>query len=253
MHTIIQQINYQDCQAIIKLNQGTTNAINARMVSELTDALEDMETDPNVTGLVLESSNEKFFSIGFDIPSLFELPPEEFISFYSSFNRLCLALYTFPKPTIAAITGHAIAGGCILALCCDLRFMAEGRNLIGLNEVKLGVPVPYPVDCILRALVGSRYAREIVESGEFYQPQEAQKMGFIDKVFPIEEIRREACTQALALGSMSSKAFTAIKSNRVELVEAQILARLGEKEERFVELWYSQASRHSLKEAMDKF
>lgn len=77
-----------------------------------------------------------------------------------------LALYTLPKPVVAAITGHAIAGGCILALCCDYRFISEGRKLMGLNEVKLGVPVPYLADRVLHALVGTRYAREIIESGE---------------------------------------------------------------------------------------
>jgi enoyl-CoA hydratase/carnithine racemase len=131
--------------------------------------------------------------------------------------------------------------------------MAEGRSLIGLNEIKLGVPVPYPADCILRELVGSRNAREIVESGEFYQPQEAQIMGFIDKVFPIDEVKQEACEQALALGSLPSNAFSAIKSTRVELVESQILARLDEKERSFIELWYSQEARLRLMAAMDKF
>ncbi len=253
MRTIIQQINYQDCQAIIILNHGKKNSITSEMVRELGDALEEIRADPNVTVLVLESLNEKFFSIGFDIPSLIELPPEEFQSFYSSFNHLCLKLYTFPKPTISMIAGHAIAGGCILALCCDLRYMAEGRNLIGLNEVKLGVPVPYPADCILRDSIGSRLSREIVESGLFYQPQDAYKLGLIDKVFPEDEIRREVDAQACDLGSMPPRAFWAIKKNRVERVESQILARLEEKEKLFVDLWYSEEARQRLKEASEKF
>lgn len=253
MHTISQQINYQDCQAIIKLNQGINNSITSQMIRELDDALMDLKTNPNITGLIIESSNEKFFSIGFDIPSLIDLYPEEFLSFYKSFNRLCLMLYTFPKPTVAAITGHAIAGGCILALCCDLKYMAEGNNLIGLNEVKLGVPVPYPADCILRDLVGSRYAREIVESGSFYQPGDAMDLNLVDKVLPREEVRQEACAQVTVLGSMPSSAFMAIKNNRVERIEAEILARLEEKEEQFVRLWYSQEARNALKEVLDKF
>jgi enoyl-CoA hydratase/carnithine racemase len=223
------------------------------MILEITDALSDMKTDPNVTVLILESMNEKFFSIGFDIPSLIELPPEEFLTFYSSFNRLCLTLYMFPKPTIAVITGHAVAGGCILGLCCDLRYIAEGYNLIGLNEVKLGVPVPYPADCVLRDCVGSRHAREIVESGSFYQPHEAYNIGLVDKVLPIDEIRQEVDAQAHVLGSMPSSAFWAIKKNRVERIEAQILIRLEEKEQQFVDFWYSQEARQKLNEALEKF
>lgn len=253
MHTIVQQINYQDCQAIIKLNQGVNNSITPAMIRELTAALTDIRTDPSITGLVLDSSNDKFFSIGFDIPSLIGFPPKDFLSFYRSFNRLCLMLYTFPKPTIAIITGHAIAGGYILALCCDQRYMAQGKILVGLNEVKLGVPVPYPADCILRDLVGTRYAREIVESGSFYQPSDAIDLYLVDKVLPLGEIRQEACEQVTLLGSMPASAFMAIKNNRVERIEAQILARLEEKEEQFVRYWYSEAARYALQKAIDKF
>jgi enoyl-CoA hydratase/carnithine racemase len=253
MRTIIQQINYQDCQAIVSINYGKSNSITPQMIFELSNALEDMRTDPNVTVLILESMNEKFFSIGFDIPSLIELATKDFHTFYSSFNRLCLTLYTFPKPTIAVIQGHAIAGGCILALCCDRRFMMDGHNLIGLNEIKLGVPVPYPADCILRDLVGSRQAREIVESGSFYQPPDALSHGLVDKVIPEEDICQEVSTQAQILGSMPSSAFWAIKKNRIELVESQILAKLEEKEQQFVDLWFSDEARHKLIEAVEKF
>jgi enoyl-CoA hydratase/carnithine racemase len=96
------------------------------LVDELGKLLERIEHDSSVSALVLGSSNDKFLSIGFDIPRLFELPREDFTTFFSEFNRVCLSLYTLPKPTIAAITGHAVAGGCILALCCDYRFIAEG-------------------------------------------------------------------------------------------------------------------------------
>ena len=97
-------------------------------------------------------------------------------------------LFTFPKPTAAAISGHAIAGGCILTLCCDYRYIAEGRKLMGLNEIKLGVPVPYVADCILRSLVGFRHAREIMESGDFYQPETSFQKGLVDAVLPLENV-----------------------------------------------------------------
>jgi len=137
----------------------------------LAGIIEKIKHDANVKGIVLTSSNEKFFSIGFDIPGLFEFSKEDLSNFYRSFNQLSIALNTLPKPTIAAITGHAIAGGCILALCCDYRFIAEGRKLMGPNEIKLGVPIPYPADCILRSLVGTRNAREITDNGDFYEPE----------------------------------------------------------------------------------
>jgi enoyl-CoA hydratase/carnithine racemase len=151
------------------------------------------------------------------------------------------------------MTGHAIAGGCILALCCDYRFIAEGRKLMGLNEIKLGVPVPYLADCVLRHVVGARHAREIVETGEFYGPDKLLQMGVVDQVMPLEQVLPKAIEKAASLGTLPQAAFALIKRNRVEMVEAHILAHLEEKERVFLERWYSPEARERLEEAMEKF
>jgi enoyl-CoA hydratase/carnithine racemase len=246
-------LEHHDKVAVIKLDRGVTNALNLQLVSELAETLGRLKRDSDVHALVLGSGNEKFSSIGFDIPQLFELGEEDFRFFYRTFNRLCLDLYTLPKPTVAAITGHAIAGGCILALCCDYRFIAQGRKLMGLNEVKLGVPVPYPADCILRDLVGVRQARQMVDSGEFYEPEALCRMGVVDQVLPLEQVLPESIEKARLLGALPQEAFALVKRNRVEAVEAQVLAHLEEKEQLFVERWYSAEARGRLKGAMEKF
>jgi enoyl-CoA hydratase/carnithine racemase len=243
----------RDNVTVISLNRGTTNAINQQLVDELTKALRQVRDDSDARGVVLVSSNEKFFSIGLDIPQLFELSRDDFGAFYRAFNQLCIDLYTLPKPLVAAITGHATAGGCILALCCDYRFIAEGRKLMGMNEIKLGVPVPYPIDCIFRQLVGVRIAREVVDSGEFYPPDELIGMGMVDQALPLEQVLPKSIDKVRLLGSYRQEAFKMIKRNRTETVEAEILARLKEKEEFFIECWYSDEVRKRLKEAMEKF
>ena len=239
--------------AIVKLDRGVTNTIDLQLVEELSETLQGVTHDPGVHSLVLGSSNERFFSIGFDIPQLFGLARQDFKFFYQTFNRVCMDLYTLPKPTIAAITGHAIAGGCILALCCDYRFIAQGRKLMGLNEIRLGVPVPYLADCVLRHIVGVRYARDIMDIGEFYQPEESLQMGIVDQVLPLEQVLPKSIEKARLLGGSPQEAFAMIKRNRVERVEAQVLARLEEKERFFVDCWYSDEARERLREAMEKF
>ena len=141
------RVECQDEVATVRLNRPVTNALNLQLVEELAETLKQVTSESDVRSLVLGSSNDKFLSIGFDIPNLFERTREDFTVFYRAFNQMCLDLYTLPKPTIAAVTGHAIAGGCILVLCCDYRFIAQGRKLVGLNEIKLGVPIPYLADC----------------------------------------------------------------------------------------------------------
>jgi enoyl-CoA hydratase/carnithine racemase len=246
-------IDYHDTVAVVKLKREVTNALNLELLNQLADILHRVKHDPNTRGLVLASSNEKFFSIGFDIPHLFELSREDFGLFYTTYNRVCLDLYTLPKPTVAAITGHAIAGGCILTLCCDYRFIAEGRKLMGVNEIKLGVHVPYPGDYVLRQIVGARTARDAMESGEFYPSEQLLERGMVDQVLPLEQVLPASIEKAQSLGAFPQEAFAVIKRNRVETVEAQIRARLEEKERFFIECWYSDETRQLLREAMEKF
>lgn len=235
------------------LDRGVTNALNLELLREFSEALQELKQDSNVHGIVLTSSNHKFFSIGFDLPQLIELERKDFEIFYRTFNQVCMDLYTLPKPTVAAITGHAIAGGCILALCCDYRFCAEGRNLMGLNEIKLGVPVPYLADCILRQIVGARNAREIVYTGEFYHAEESYRMGLIDRIVPSENVVREAVEKADSVGRLPGNAFAAIKRNRVETIETRVRSEFEERVRLFMECWVSGEARMLLREATEKF
>jgi enoyl-CoA hydratase/carnithine racemase len=253
MATTSIQMDIQEHIAIVRLSHGTTNAIELELVHELHESLQNLEADPEVHGLALTSANEKFFSIGFNIPELIELPPDNLRTFYRSFSRMCLDLFTLPKPTIAVIPGHAIAGGCILALCCDYRFIAEGRKLMGLNEIKLGLPVPYVADCILRELVGLRHARDIMDSGNFFAPEQSLQMGMVDKILPADKLLAEAINSVKELSSYPQAAFAMIKQNRIEGIRSQILSGLEKKEEHFIQCWLSREAQALLREAMTKF
>ncbi len=251
METI--SIEFQDSVAIITLDNGVTNTISLQMVGELHQAINKIAEDPEMRSLIITGSNEKFFSIGFDIPNLYDLTPTEFEEFYDTFNKFALDLFTFSKPTLAAIPGHAIAGGCILALCCDYRVIAEGRRLMGLNEIKLGVPVPYAVDCILRDLIGSQRGREVLELGEFYPPEDLLRLGMVDLVVPEAEVLPASIEIIQTLGQMPDAAFMIIKQNRVLPVKEKILARYESKKAQFIKCWYSPEGRTLLKEAAKKF
>ena len=238
---------------MVELTGGKSNALNLELVGKLQKSLQQLKTDPDVKGVVLASASENFFSIGFDIPHLFDLAREEFRIFYQTFNQACLDLFTLPKPTVAAITGHAIAGGCILTLCCDYRYISQGRKLMGLNEIKLGVPVPYTADWVLRSLVGTRAAREMTETGEFYRPEKLAEFGLVDLILPPEKVLDESVAKAQALGSMPADAYAVIKQNRVESIVVQVKKYAREKEELFLDCWYADEVRQLLQQAMEKF
>jgi enoyl-CoA hydratase/carnithine racemase len=246
-------LEQKDGIALVKLNRGVINAINQNVIDELGEALHMLKDDSMVRGLILTSNNDKFFSIGFDLPEIYPLPQQEFGAFFRAFNLLCLELYTFPKPTVTAITGHATAGGCILALCTDYRFMAGGRRLIGVNESKLGVPITYLAHCLLRQLVGARQAREAIYCGSLYPPEEAFQIGMVDEVYPLATVVSVALQKATELGEMPGDAFTANKRLWVRGIESQVVSYMEEEERLFLDQWYAPTARQRLGNALEKF
>jgi enoyl-CoA hydratase/carnithine racemase len=247
------ELEHQNPVVIIKLDRQITNAINLELVNGLTNVIREVKSDSRQKALVLSSSNQKFFSIGFDIPELITLDKQDFKVFYRKFNQLCLELFTLPKPTVSAISGHAIAGGCILTLCCDFRIISGGRTLMGLNEVKLGVPVPYLAHSILVSLVGNIWAAEIVEKGDFFPAAELLEMGLVDRVVNSDEVLTTSMEQALSLSSIPADAYELNKKKRVETTEVDFLRHRDEKQDLFIRDWFSADARRLLKEAMEKF
>jgi 3,2-trans-enoyl-CoA isomerase len=247
------RLEQDDGVALVQFSRGVINAINMQFIQELAEALQLTKQDTGVCGLVLTSANAKFFSIGFDLPEIYPLPREEFSTFLHRYNRICLDLYTFPKPVVCAITGHATAGGCIVSLCADYRYMAEGRALMGMNESTFGVPVTSLADGILGQLVGARHARDVISTGRLYSPQEALRMGMVDEVFPMQEVIPAAMKKARALGEMSPPAFAMDKGFRVRGLAARVLSHLEADEQAFVEHWYAPFVRRQLEEVMEQY
>ena len=171
--------------AIVRLANGVTNAISPELVEELALALQ--EVQGRFRGMVLAGGN-KFFSIGLDLPALLKLSRKDMAAFWVRFEDTVLALYTLPIPTAAAIAGHAPAAGTILALACDFRMIASGKKLMGLNEIKIGLPVPFLADLMLRQVVGDRAATEIEYTGELLMPEKAQAFALADAIFPEEDV-----------------------------------------------------------------
>jgi len=247
------QTDIQKNIATCSLNRGVTNPLNANMIHTIHDELDKVEKMQNVHGVILTSGNSKFYSIGLDLPELFPLTREEFTKFFQDFSQLCVKILTFPKPVIAMINGHAIAGGCILTLACDYRFAREGNIKMGLNEIKLGVPVPYIAECILKDLISIHQTRYVCETGEFFSPTELLAIGLIDEVVPEDTLREYTHAKINKIANLSLEAYTKIKEIRNEQILERFEKNYKRTTEEFVQLWYSPFSRERLEEAMKKF
>ena len=240
--------------AVILLDRDKTNALNQDLFNELQTSLNTLAMDDTVHILILTSKSDRFFSIGLDVPELYDFSKDAFEKFYRLFTQVCLDLFKFPKPVIAAIPGHATAGGCILALCCDYRYISQGRAVMGLNEIKLGVPVPYLADYILHSIVGTRNARLLMESGDFLPVEDLARLGLVDVVVnPPSELLNRVMEKAKELSAYSPSAYSAIKNNRANPIITRYTQTREEEVKLFVECWYSNTARQVLKEIMDKF
>ena len=125
--------------ATVTLRRGKVNALNELMIEQIGNSFKTLEIDSEVKAIIF-SGNGKFFSFGFDVPEFLRYPEKDFIRFLEKFTNLYTYLFQFPKPLVAALNGHTIAGGCVLATACDFRIMVSGKGKIGLNEITFGLP-----------------------------------------------------------------------------------------------------------------
>lgn len=243
-------IEVENSIAVLRLENGTTNAISPELTADLSDIIRHIKNE--CRGLIL-TGGEKFFSIGFDLPSLLPLSINEISKFFYDYNQVVLNIYTLPMPTACIISGHAVGGGNILALSCDYRFMVEGNKRIGLNEINIGLPVPYLADLILRQVAGDRASTGMLFSGDLIDARTAKHTGLVDGLFMQSEIERGAMEKVRSLAQKPRSGFTEIKANRTMSVK-RLYEKYGpEKDTRFVEKWFLPEVQKLLTIALDKF
>ena len=235
---------------ILRLNNTVTNAISPDLLDEFTKALQKIENQ--FEGMIL-AGGKKFFSIGFDLPDLLKQNRVAMKKYFHKFNESVLKLFTLPLPTVCAISGHAIAGGNILALTCDYRFSVSGKKFIGLNEIKLGVPVPYLADLMLRQIIDHRSADKMLFGGDFMTTSEAKRIGLVDEIYSEEEVEAKAAEKVSEIAVFPRQSFIAMKENRVETIRQKYVENYKSKTEIFLDCWFSKEARKLLLEAASKF
>ncbi|HTS59264.1 MAG TPA: enoyl-CoA hydratase/isomerase family protein, partial [Terriglobales bacterium] len=174
----------------LRLNRPPVNALSGELIRELRQHVEKAPWD-GMRALILSGLPGRF-SGGLDLPLLVDLDHAQIRVVWRDLYGLIEALARSPIPTAVAITGHAPAGGTVLAIFCDWRVMADGDFKIGLNEVAVGIPLPGVILAALRRLVGARQAERLSVSGELFSPQKALAVGLIDEVTALDQVIERA-------------------------------------------------------------
>src|SRR2546430_11394952 len=164
----------------LRLDRPPVNALSPELIGALKKAIEAAPGD-GAGALVLSGAPGRF-SGGLDVPLLLGLDKAAMAAMWRDFYALLRAIAASAVPIAAAITGHGPAGGTVLPLYCDYRIMAEGEYKLGMNEVRVGIPLPPIILAGLRHLVGNRRAEQLAVSGAVLSAQEALKAGLVDEL-----------------------------------------------------------------------
>lgn len=205
-------VEKNDNYAIVQLNRGSANSLNLDLYNELIETFENLENDDEVKGVVL-TGKERFFSAGLDVIEIFNYDDHQMTDLFIALAKSLRTLFLFKKPLIASITGHSPAGGCILAIGCDYRIMADGKYKIGLNEIPVGIVMPEFVYRILAYWVGEGKAFQHIAEGRLIAPNEALNIGLVDKVVAENQVLETAIEQLKKYLALDANTFQQSKKN----------------------------------------
>lgn len=210
--------------ACITIDDGKVNAMSLDFFQGLGAALDRAEADD--AGAVVIMGRPGVFSAGLNLKLLPTLPPDELNRTMLAFGRTMLRVFTFGIPTVAAVSGHAVAGGAMLAFACDLRHVADGAFRMQLNEVAIGLTLPSWAIAIAQSAVPKRWHTEALLHARTYAPVEALERGIVDVVTPPDKLLESAVAAATPLLALDKKAYAGSKRRHrapaVAWAEAQL-------------------------------
>jgi enoyl-CoA hydratase len=226
--------------AVLTLELGQGNAINAAFIAALNKALDEL-SGPEVRALVITGKGRAFCG-GLDLIAADALDRPAIVKFVAAFDALFLRVFSWPTPIVAAINGHAIAGGAILAMSADLRVMVKGPYGIGINEALLGISLPSAALEIARhALPRAAWAPAFL-AGKRYRPEEAASIGLVHHLVE-SDVLSEALTQARALAAGGAAAIRRVKADLLAPTLERIEANRVASQAAFVDLWFEPEAR----------
>lgn len=223
----------------IVLSGPGKNALNTPLMTRVIAELKDAGDEP-----VLLSGAGGAFSAGLDLKEVASLDAAGMRAFLNTLDELCRRLWTHPAPTVALIEGHAIAGGCVLALACDFRVITDSPAVrIGLNEVAIGLRFPPLVLRIANHVIPSHMRAEVLLGAGLFDPATALRLGVVDAVERDARAAATAKLQKLAASPRSAYAATKFDLKGDGSVSAEEIARF---ERDVLPVWTSDALRQRL-------
>lgn len=228
----------------VDLAGGRGNALSPGRLAALRATFEELASDPRP---VLLTARGRSFCTGLDLLACIALDREGMRDTMARFHAALAAVARHPAPVVAALQGHALAGGALLALAADLRLAARGPGRFGVHGMALGIPYPDVAVAVAEQQLGPSGAARLLLGGELVGVEEAARRGWVDGLHDADELADAAASRAVGL---AGPAFAATKS-RLRRPLFERLAQAGrEGEEQFLDGWFHPATRERLDEAV---
>lgn len=237
--------------AVVKLNRPPVNSLNVKTYQDIYDAFGDLEKDESVKAVILTGTGDKAFAAGLDVKEVAGKSIPDYFAFRNVSRRCLDKVAGIEKPTIAAIFGFVLGGGCELALACDLR-IAAGDTSIGCPEINLGIIPGSGGTQRLPRLIGIAKAKELLFMGDTVSAEEACSIGLVNKVVGKEVLMEEAKAWAKKLASKPKVALSLLKNTIDNGMNMDLQSAITYENHCFVITYVSEDGREGFQAFIDK-
>jgi enoyl-CoA hydratase len=228
---------------VVRLRHGKVSALDLELVRALTAVMRDLDGN----GAVVITGAGSAFSAGVDLNRILAGGEPYIQEFLPALADAFLAVFDHPGPVLAAINGHAIAGGCVIAAACDVRMMSLGK--IGLAELSVGVPFPVSAMEILRHAIGPA-ASQVVLTAALLDASQARSIGLVHEVTEPDVLLDSAVDRARQLAQFPAEVFAFSKRQLQQPARDRIAARSGD-DEAVLAMWSSDRTREAIARYLD--
>ena len=217
----LARLSQEEDISIITLDDGKANVFSPTMIDHVNSCLDKVPTE---SGALIITGREGMFSGGFDLKIISSGDMKLIQGMTLSGFRLLSRILTFPRPVLAACTGHGIALGTFLLCCCDYRIGVKGDFMLGANEMRTNMVIPTPILELIKFRVNNSHKYRAVLGAEMYTLEQAKEAGLMDEVVNAKDLMNVAMEKAKDLASMGHPSYTLTK----ELFIAEPMSKINE-------------------------
>jgi enoyl-CoA hydratase len=195
------EVEMVDGTAVVRLAHGKVNALDVELCRAIEETMRDLDDPRNPARAIVVTGAGRTFSAGVDLKRVVAGGTAYVTEFLPALNAAFRSVFDLGKPVIAAVNGHAIAGGCVLAAACDHRIMATGAGTIGVPELRVGVPFPFPALEIMHFTLGPVTARKMILDATNHDPRAALALGLVDELSASDALLDQAVATATRMAT----------------------------------------------------